>query len=136
MESSKRMHHLTFKDLLDKSSSGEMCPCFAIEVRNMAGTQSWTKSWAKVCEELANQGKKIILAGLDKDYSAKPFKQIAHLLALSNDIKKLNAICVQCGDLANFSKRTTSETKQVIVGESEKYEARCRKCYYNKKGNV
>ena len=57
MESSKQMHHLTFKDLLDKSSSGEMCPCFAIEVRNMAGTQSWTKSWAKVCEELAQKHK-------------------------------------------------------------------------------
>ena len=84
-----------------------------------------------VCKKLADYGKKIILAGLDNDYKAEPFEQMQGLMALTNNIIKLNAICVKCGKDANFSYRLTNETDIVVIGKDEKYEARCKKCYYN-----
>ena len=84
-----------------------------------------------VCEKLAKENKKIILAGLDNDYKAEPFKQMQGLMKLSNNITKLYAICVKCGDDATFSYRLTNETEVVVIGKDEKYEARCKKCYYN-----
>ena len=84
-----------------------------------------------VCEKLAKENKKIILAGLDNDYKAEPFKQMLGLMKLSNNITKLYAICVKCGDDASFSYRLTNETEVVVIGKDEKYEARCKKCYYN-----
>ena len=56
------------------------------------------------------------------------------IIELSDNITRLNAICVKCGDLANFSYRKTNDKSRVLIGESEKYEPRCEKCYYNKKG--
>ena len=70
-----------------------------------------------------------IISGLDKDYLAKPFGAIPLLLAESEYITKLSSICVQCGDLGSFSKRISAEKNQVVVGQTDKYEARCRKCY-------
>ena len=84
-----------------------------------------------VCKKLASQNKKIILAGLDNDYRAEPFKQMLGLMKLSNNITKLNAICVKCGKDASFSYRLSDETEVVVIGKDEKYEARCKKCYYN-----
>ena len=84
-----------------------------------------------VCKKLANNNKKIILAGLDNDYKAQPFEQMLGLMSITDNITKLNAICVKCGDNANFSYRLTDETDIVVIGKGEKYEARCKKCYYN-----
>ena len=87
-----------------------------------------------VLTKIISEGKSIIVAGLDRDYRAKPFLQISNLIELSNNITRLNAICVKCGDIANFSYRKTNDISRVLIGESEKYEPRCEKCYYNKKG--
>ena len=83
----------------------------------------------QTCIELANLKKNIILAGLDKDFEAKPFGKMAELLSISDYIKKLNAICKVCGKHASFSQRISNDKQQVLVGESENYEARCRNCH-------
>ena len=82
-----------------------------------------------VCNDLAKSGKRVVVAGLDKDYAAKAFGPIQQLIVDAEYVTKVNAICMQCGDPANFSQRITQETKQVVVGEIDKYEARCRKCF-------
>ncbi|MFY7900270.1 MAG: thymidine kinase [Chitinophagaceae bacterium] len=82
-----------------------------------------------VCQTLAAKGIRVIVAGLDMDYKGKPFGQMPNLLAVADYITKLHAICVQCGNIANISYRKTAEEGQVLLGEKEAYEPRCRKCY-------
>ena len=81
-----------------------------------------------VCEQLASKGIRVIVAGLDMDYSGKPFAQIPNLLAIADYITKLHAICVVCGNIANISYRKNSEDGQILIGEKEVYEPRCRNC--------
>jgi len=81
-----------------------------------------------VCEQLASKGTRVIVAGLDMDYSGKPFAQIPNLLAIADYITKLHAICVICGNIANISYRKNSEGGQILIGEKEVYEPRCRNC--------
>jgi thymidine kinase len=83
-----------------------------------------------ICNKLALEGKRIIVAGLDQDYSGKPFEPIPQLLAIAEYITKQHAICVVCGNPADKTQRKTSESKRVIVGAADIYEARCRKCHY------
>ncbi|MBA4139615.1 MAG: thymidine kinase [Segetibacter sp.] len=83
-----------------------------------------------VCETLALQGIRVIVAGLDMDYLGRPFGQMPRLLAIADFITKLHAICVRCGNLANISYRKTGIEGQVLVGEKDMYEPRCRKCYH------
>ncbi len=78
---------------------------------------------------LAGQGKRIIIAGLDQDYTGKPFEPMPQLLSLAEFITKTHAICVKCGGTANYSQRTVESNSRVEVGASDKYEARCRKCF-------
>lgn len=82
-----------------------------------------------VCETLALKGIRVIVAGLDMDYLGKPFGQMPKLLAIADFITKLHAICVCCGNLANISYRKTAAGGQVLVGEKDIYEPRCRICY-------
>lgn len=82
-----------------------------------------------ICKKLARSGKRIVIAGLEKDYQAVPFGPMPQLLVDAEYVTKVNAICMQCGDPANFSQRLTDEKKQVVIGEIDKYEARCRKCF-------
>lgn len=91
-----------------------------------------------VCETLALKGIRVIVAGLDMDYLGKPFGQMPKLLAIADFITKLHAICVCCGNLANISYRKTAQTGQVLLGETDIYEPRCRKCYAlgNKAGSL
>lgn len=84
----------------------------------------------EVCDQLAFRGLRVIVAGLDMDYLGKPFGQMPFLLAKADYITKLHAICSRCGHLANYSFRKTVHSAQVVLGEKEVYEARCRKCYY------
>lgn len=79
-----------------------------------------------VCEDLANQGKRVIVAGLDMDYLGRPFEPIPHLLAVAEYIQKMLAICVVCGNPADRSQRTIHRDARVLVGETDAYEARCR----------
>lgn len=83
-----------------------------------------------VCEQLALQGTRVIVAGLDMDFKKQPFGQMPRLLAIADYITKLHAICVQCGNIANYSYRKSTEENQVVLGEKDKYEPRCRYCYH------
>lgn len=78
---------------------------------------------------LANSGKRVIIAGLDQDYTGRPFEPMPQLLSIAEFITKTHAICVKCGNTANYSQRTSDSTARVEVGASDKYEARCRKCF-------
>ena len=82
-----------------------------------------------ICQRLANEGHRVIVAGLDKDYRGEPFEPMPALLAISEYITKTLAICMQCGRPANFSQRLTESRERVVVGASEVYEARCRQCF-------
>jgi Thymidine kinase len=83
-----------------------------------------------VCNELANKGVRVIIAGLDMDYQGIPFGPMPQLLAVAEYVTKVHAICVSCGNLAQFSQRTASESGQVLVGALEKYRPLCRSCYH------
>ena len=78
---------------------------------------------------LAEGGKRVIIAGLDQDYTGKPFEPMPQLLSVAEFITKTHAICVKCGSTANYSQRTVESEARVEVGASDKYEARCRKCF-------
>ena len=82
-----------------------------------------------VCEELANQGKRVVVAGLDQDYRGKPFDPIPHLLAVAEYITKTLAICVVCGNPADRTQRKTPQQDRVLIGAKDIYEARCRHCH-------
>ena len=81
-----------------------------------------------VCEKLALKGMRVIVAGLDMDYQGKPFGQMPNLLAIADYITKLHAICVVCGNIANVSYRKIKTGGQVLLGEKDIYEPRCRVC--------
>ena len=83
----------------------------------------------EVCNNLANIGKRVVIAGLDRDYAAKSFGPIKQLLIDAEYVTKVNAICMICGDRASFTQRISTEKDLVVVGETDKYEARCRKCF-------
>jgi thymidine kinase len=83
-----------------------------------------------VCNQLANQGKRVIIAGLDQDYKGVPFEPVPQLLAIAEYITKTLAICVECGNPADKTQRKTASKERVIVGASDLYEARCRKCHF------
>ncbi|WP_447641878.1 MULTISPECIES: thymidine kinase [Chitinophagaceae] len=82
-----------------------------------------------VCQTLANKGIRVIVAGLDMDFLGRPFGPMPQLMAIADYVTKLHAICVQCGHIASLSFRKTTENNQFVLGESDKYEPRCRKCY-------
>ncbi|PVY44018.1 thymidine kinase [Pontibacter virosus] len=84
---------------------------------------------AEVCVKLANSGVRVIAAGLDMDYLGKPFGPMPALMAVAEYVTKVHAICVQCGDIATYSYRNALSEQQVLLGETESYEARCRHCF-------
>jgi thymidine kinase len=82
-----------------------------------------------VCNRLANEGRRVIVAGLDSDYLGQPFEPMPQLLAIAEYVTKVNAICVQCGNPANYTQRLVKSAERVLVGASGVYEARCRRCF-------
>lgn len=82
-----------------------------------------------ICQQLALQGKRVIIAGLDMDFRGKPFGPVPHLLAVAEYITKVHAICQHCGNLATHSYRWSGESDTVVLGEKDHYEPRCRTCY-------
>ena len=82
-----------------------------------------------VCQTLARQGKRVIVAGLDQDYLGKPFEPVPQLMAVAEYVTKLHAVCVVCGSPANHSQRLTSGDDRVMIGARETYEPRCRACF-------
>jgi thymidine kinase len=101
-----------------------------IEVVGIDEAQFFDENLPEVCDQLALNGLRVIVAGLDMDYSGRPFGPIPFLLAKAEYITKLHAICVRCGHLANYSYRKTPVKEQVLLGEQEVYEPRCRKCFF------
>jgi thymidine kinase len=85
-----------------------------------------------VCDELARKGIRVIVAGLDMDYLGKPFGQMPYIMAKADYVTKLHAICVKCGNIANYSYRKVSNDDQVMLGATDVYEPRCRVCYHEK----
>ena len=82
-----------------------------------------------VCNQLADSGKRVIVAGLDKDYLGKPFEPMPQLLAIAEYITKTLAICMVCGDPANHTQRLVASSDRLLLGAQGTYEARCRRCY-------
>lgn len=78
---------------------------------------------------LAKNGKRVIIAGLDMDSAGKPFGSMPALMAIAEYVTKVHAICVQCGDIAHYSYRKVTNEDQVMLGEHDTYEARCRRCF-------
>jgi thymidine kinase len=83
----------------------------------------------EVANMLAARGVRVIIAGLDQDYTGKPFEPMPQLLAIAEYITKTHAICVRCGQPANYSQRIVDVEGQVVVGAGDAYEARCRRCF-------
>ena len=82
-----------------------------------------------VSQDLAMRGKRVIIAGLDMDFKGRPFGPMPHLLAVAEYITKVHAICQHCGNLATHSYRLVDDDDTIVLGEKERYEARCRTCY-------
>ncbi len=91
--------------------------------------QFFDEGLKEVCVKLANQGIRVIVAGLDMDFAGNPFGPIPDLMAVAEFVTKVHAICVQCGEVASYSFRLAEGDKTVMLGETESYEARCRKCF-------
>jgi len=91
--------------------------------------QFFNDSILDVCKTLASQGKRVVVAGLDTDYRGIPFGPMPQLMCEADYLDKLRAICVQCGNPATYTQRTSNDAGQVVIGELDKYEARCRNCY-------
>jgi thymidine kinase len=91
--------------------------------------QFFDEELADVCVKLANKGIRVIVAGLDMDFEGKPFGPIPALMAIADDVSKVHAVCVKCGGSAQFSYRLVENKNQVMIGEKESYEPRCRVCY-------
>jgi thymidine kinase len=92
--------------------------------------QFFSSDIMNICNRLANEGKRVIVAGLDQDYRGIPFEPMPQLLAIAEYITKTLAICVVCGNPADKTQRKTTSSERVVVGASDIYEARCRKCHY------
>lgn len=91
--------------------------------------QFFDQSIVEVCNTLANQGKRVILAGLDMDFEGRPFGPMPNLLAVAEFVTKVHAICAQTGELASFSFRLSPHDSQVLLGEKSEYEARSRRAF-------
>lgn len=101
-----------------------------VDVVGIDEAQFFDGELPEVCDQLALRGIRVIVAGLDMDFMGKPFGQMPFLLAKADYITKLHAICVKCGNIANYSYRKTKEKSTVLLGETDLYEPRCRHCYY------
>ena len=99
-----------------------------VDVVGIDEAQFFDPEIANVCEQLALRGIRVIVAGLDMDYQGNPFGQMPNLLAKADYITKLHAICMKCGNIANISYRKVAGGGQVLLGEKDIYEPRCRHC--------
>ncbi len=102
-----------------------------IDVVGIDEAQFFDNGLTNVCEQLAERGIRVIAAGLDMDYKGVPFDPMPQLLAIADYVTKVHAICMCCGDLATHSYRKTESEVKVLLGETDIYEPRCRKCYAN-----
>lgn len=100
-----------------------------VDVVGLDEAQFFDDEITTVCDELALRGVRVIVAGLDMDYLAKPFGQMPSLMAKADFVTKLHAICVKCGHIANYSYRIIPNEEQIMLGAKNVYEPRCRNCF-------
>jgi thymidine kinase len=100
-----------------------------IEVVGIDEAQFFDDGLPEVCAELAAQGIRVIAAGLDMDYQGRPFGPMPRLMAMAEYVTKVHAICMQCGELANFSHRKTASQDLIVLGETDSYQPLCRACF-------
>jgi thymidine kinase len=100
-----------------------------VDVVGIDEAQFFDDGIVQVCEQLALNGIRVIAAGLDMDYLGNPFGAVPKLLAIADYITKLHAICVHCGNIASMTYRKTKQVGQIVIGEMDIYEPRCRVCY-------
>ena len=100
-----------------------------VQVVGIDEAQFFGEELVDVCQTLANRGVRVIAAGLDTDFMGVPFGPIPKLMAVAEDVQKVHAICVKCGNLANHSHRLSDSEELVVLGEKEAYEPLCRECY-------
>ena len=130
-----RPHRLALRDAprvarrADGRRDSARCVEPATEVVGIDEGQFFDNDLVDVVNELAERGVRVIIAGLDQDYTGSPFEPMPQLLAVAEYITKTHAICVRCGQPANYSQRTVEVEGQVVVGASDAYEARCRRCF-------
>ncbi len=106
-----------------------------VEVVGIDEAQFFDDELPQVCNELANRGIRVIVAGLDMDFKGKPFGPMPQIMASAEYVTKVHAICMRCGKLAHISHRTVISDKLVMLGETESYEPLCRECF-NKANNI
>lgn len=111
------------------SSSNILLLANDVDVVGIDEAQFFDSQLPNVCQQLANSGIRVIVAGLDMDFMGKPFGPMPALLAMAEYITKVHAICVKCGALAQYSHRTIVNDKLVLLGETDVYEPLCRQCY-------
>lgn len=100
-----------------------------VDVVGIDEAQFFDNELVNVCRQLADQGIRVIVAGLDMDFLGNPFGPIPNLMAIAEDVTKVHAICMRCGSLAQYSHRIVEGDKLVVLGETESYEPLCRSCY-------
>jgi thymidine kinase len=100
-----------------------------VDVVGIDEAQFFDEGIIDVCKMLANSGIRVIVAGLDMDYTGKPFGPMPALMAVAEYVTKVHAICVRCGNLAHHSHRLTADSKQVMLGAQDSYEPICRHCF-------
>ena len=105
-----------------------------IDVVGIDEAQFFDNGLPDICKQLADNGVRVIVAGLDMDFRGVPFGPMPHLMAIADEVTKVHAICVQCGDLAMYSHRKVSGDNQVMLGETQEYEPLCRACYNKVRG--
>lgn len=112
------------------SSSNILLMTSDVDVVGIDEAQFFDSELPNVCNQLANSGVRVIIAGLDMDFLGKPFGPMPALMASAEYITKVHAICMRCGNLANHSYRITEENSLVVLGETNNYEPLCRDCFY------
>ena len=100
-----------------------------VDVVGIDEAQFFDLDLALAVNELADRGLRVIVAGLDMDYRRQPFGPMPAILTMAEYVDKMHAVCVQCGEPAQYSQRIAGGKEQVLVGDTEAYEARCRACY-------
>lgn len=112
-----------------EASSNILLLAADVDVVAIDEAQFFDMELINVCNTLANNGMRVIVAGLDMDYTGKPFGPVPGLLAIAEYVTKVHAICTGCGNLANHSYRKSTSTDLVLLGETDAYEPLCRNCF-------
>lgn len=107
-----------------------------IDVVGIDEAQFFDDGIVEVCNELANRGVRVIVAGLDMDFRGIPFGPMPAMCAIADDVTKVHAICVKCGSLAYVSHRLVANEKRVLLGEAQEYEPLCRECFLKAEGKL